>query len=70
MAKSPNGEAAKEGPSPLPSPTIRDAIRKDLSWYELQALIDRELKAIILRKLRANGFPCLPVAKLNVVGES
>lgn len=56
MAKDPTkGEAAKE--EPPPSPTIRDAIRKDLSWYELQALIDRELKAIILRKLRAMDSP-------------
>lgn len=68
MAKSPNGEAAKDGPPPYPSPTMRDAIREGLSPEELRDFISERLGATIRRELKALGFPFLPVAKLNIQG--
>lgn len=50
-----------------PSPTIRDAIRKELDDKVLHCLIRKRLQAILRRKLREAGLPVLPDGTVNVV---
>lgn len=54
---------------PPTSPTMRDAIRGDLSEEEIYILIEREFDAILVKDLRAAGLPCVPVAVLKIAKE-